>query len=542
MVSFRSFTKRQALDEGTLAALIFFQIFSWFHSSNGFAIKPTQRQPIHKSSRLSYQDHSQVPTPTWPNFILNQYNSLRRKKVNLQVTSSSNYYSRQQPRENIRLPLLVSIENDGSSTIPLPNSHLPEELATASLYELEVKTPVHKMVIQEAIAGSVSSSSSLKQSGRCYGHIVWKKDDADGLVGAIGCAGEIFIGAPSSEAYALGIFGEDWQGQGVDISNVISSSSDGGNESVPLYVLARGSYRFRVKEVVSSIPYPIAIVDEIIDEELCEGIKEKIKGSSNDDDFDNDDIYSTLSQKELVPRVLQSLQEVLKNQLEKISTPLTPLEQSILENAPSSTPMAQAIQNKFDAEERMAVFETFTASLLDIAPDERDRMFAVAMMAGELVNLPSELRVEMIKTVDGEARLRLVLRELSSIVAMDSARRMAKSISLGDTNTGKGIESSVLGTDSTSLKAAEDSKKELKVGTPQLPSWADQIQIGVRVEYFWNEIEGWCAGTVVDDPIKILDELVVSVKFDDDGSTHRLPFRGDEKARWRPPMDDASFG
>ncbi|KAL7471412.1 hypothetical protein ACHAXS_012760 [Conticribra weissflogii] len=536
------FTKRQNLEEGTLAALIFFQFFSSFLSANGFTIKPKLRQPVRTSLGLLHKDHSKVPTQTWSHFTFDRNNSFGRKTVSLEMSSSSNYYSRQQPRQNIRLPLLVNTENGETSIVPLPNSHLPAELATASLYELEVKTPVHKMVIQEAIAGAGSSSSSFEQSGRCYGHIVWRNDEAHSLVGAIGCAGEIFIGAPSSEASALGIFEEVEQEQRGDISNEIRNNSDGEYDSGPLYVLARGSYRFRVKDVVSSIPYPIAIVDEIIDEELCDGAKENFEGNNNDDDYDDNDIYATISQKELIPRVLQSLQEILKNNLEKLSTPLSPLEQSILENAPSSAPMAQAIQGKFEAEERMAVFEAFTASLLDIAPDERDRVFAVAMMAGELVNLPSELRVKMIKTVDGVARLRWVLRELSSIVAMDSALRIAKSISLGDTNTKKGSDSSVVGTDCTSLKAAEDSKKELKVGTPQLPSWADQIQMGVRVEYFWNEIEGWCAGTVVEDPIKIVDEMVVTVKFDDDGSIHRLPFRGDEKARWRPPMDDASFG
>jgi hypothetical protein len=152
------------------------------------------------------------------------------------------------------------------------------------------------------------------------------------------------------------------------------------------------------------------------------------------------------------------------------------------------------------------------------------------MMAGELANLPSDARVKMLVTTDGVARLRLVLRELSFILSMDSARQITKSLSLGGGGTGDSIN-----IDPRSLKEAEDSQKQLQVGTPKLPKWADQIKKGIRVEYFWNEDEGWCLGTVHEDPIKIMDEIIVTLKFDDDGTIHKLPFRGDDKARWRPP-------
>ena len=180
-------------------------------------------------------------------------------------------------------------------------------------------------------------------------------------------------------------------------------------------------------------------------------------------------------------------------------------------------------------------FQTFRSSLLDIAPDPRDRIFCVGMMAGELANLPASVRVKMLETVNGIDRLRIVMRELSAILAMDSARRMAKSLSLQGGGDGDLRD---IKTDLKSLQEAEESKKDLKVGTPQLPQWAGQIQKGVRVEYFWSEADGWCIGTVCEDPLKVLDEIIISVKFDDDGSVHRLPLRGEDKARWRPPMGD----
>jgi hypothetical protein len=277
-----------------------------------------------------------------------------------------------------------------------------------------------------------------------------------------------------------------------------------------------------VREIVKSIPYPIAVVDEILDDDLHEE-----SGTTSGGEADGD-VYDQLSAKDLIKQIFRSLDKILANEVEATSTPLSPLEKSILEDASSSAPLAQAEQRRFDAEERFAVFQTFVSSLLDIAPDEKDRVFAVGMMAGELANLSSDLREKMLVTVDGVERLRLVMRELSANLSMESARRITKSLSLG---SGENID-----IDAQSLKEAEDAQKQLQVGTPKLPPWADQIQKGIRVEYFWNEDEGWCLGTVVEDPLKVMDEIVVTVKFDDDGSIHKLPLRGDDKARWRPPM------
>jgi hypothetical protein len=156
------------------------------------------------------------------------------------------------------------------------------------------------------------------------------------------------------------------------------------------------------------------------------------------------------------------------------------------------------------------------------------------MMAGELAKLPSEIRVKMLTTTNGVERLRLVLRVLSSMLSLDSARKITKSLSLSASGAGDDIN-----IDQQSLQEAEDAQKQLRVGTPMLPPWANQIKKGIRVEYFWNEDEGWCPGTVYEDPVKIVDEIIVTVKFDDDGSIHKLPFRGDDKARWRPPMGNS---
>ncbi|KAL7530877.1 hypothetical protein ACHAWF_003546 [Thalassiosira exigua] len=457
--------------------------------------------------------------------------------LRLQMSSTPfNYGQQQVARQNVRLPLLVDIRTSDSLRydVPLPNAHLPPELTTASLYQLKLDVPLHRSVIQDAISSAQAPDSPIAKEGCCYGHVIQTAGNTvEDLVGVVGCAGEILIGAPSNTG---------------DIpENLVRDADDSG----PLFVLARGSYRFRVREIVKSIPYPIAVVDEILDDDLHEE-----SGTTSGGEADGD-VYDQLSAKDLIKQIYQSLDKILANEVEATSTPLSPLEKSILEDASSSAPLAQAEQRRFDAEERVAVFQTFVSSLLDIAPDEKDRVFAVGMMAGELANLSSDLREKMLVTVDGVERLRLVMRELSANLSMESARRITKSLSLG---SGENID-----IDAQSLKEAEDAQKQLQVGTPKLPPWADQIQKGIRVEYFWNEDEGilslrfvvsirqsahilifffhhlcrpkeWCLGTVVEDPLKVMDEIVVTVKFDDDGSIHKLPLRGDDKARWRPPM------
>ena len=398
-------------------------------------------------------------------------------------------YGRNIAKKNVKIPLLIDINNESGYSVPLPNDHLPAELTTASLYQLDLAIPIHKSVIQDAVQNKGSSVDE-----QCYyGQVVCRQDE-DSLVGAIGCASEILIATPASITSE-----EVLEGRGDTEQTVTKFDAD---DSGMLHVLGRGAFRFRVKEVISSIPYPIAIVDELVDED-----EEEVTIESNEEDDDDDDIYSNLSTKSLIQQVLQSLETILKNEIEATAKPLSPLEQSILETAETASPLMQAIQRKFDAEERLVNFQTFRSSLLDIASNPIDRAFCVGMMAAELANLPASTRVKMLQTVSGTHRLRIVMRKLSSILAMDSARRVAKSLSLQETGDGVDIK-----TDLKSLQEAENSKKDLKVGTPQLPQWAGQIQRGVRVEYFWNEVEGWCIGTVCEDPVKILDEVIISVK------------------------------
>jgi hypothetical protein len=165
---------------------------------------------------------------------------------------------------------------------------------------------------------------------------------------------------------------------------------------------------------------------------------------------------------------------------------------------------------QLQAEEMAAVWDVFQGSLVDdIAP--KDRKFSIAIMAAELADMTNALRQRILLTRDAQERLRIVLKELDELVGMARARKMAAQIT----------------------DKVDDSNKDLQVGPPQLPQWARSIRKGNRLEYFWNEEFGWVAGEVLEDPVTIVEELLLTVRFDD-GETHKLPLTAEDKVRWRP--------
>lgn len=412
------------------------------------------------------------------------------------VPISTNNRLRQQPilwlRRNVRLPLLDLEDSDYANkiVIPLPSAHLPTELTTLNLYGMQLDRPLHKMIMEEALqlGGPVGGNDE-----RVYGHLVYKpkNDNSDDLVGAIGCAAEILINAPS-DSVSVEIVD--------DVEKEKEKTSRIGDNGEPMTVLVRGSYRFVVKEIIKSIPYPVAVVDELMDDEPTDTPTE------NDDE---EDVYSDLDTSELVRRTIGGLKALVDQKLKETSEELTPLEQAILEDSGISA--ENEIIKKNQAEEAAAVLNVFVSSLIDICPMPIDRYYAIAMMAAEMANVDNDVRRQIIPMQNGVERLRVVLRHLEETLGMARARKMAQSIT----------------------DKSDDDNKDLNVGTPELPKWASQIREGIRLEYYWNEEFGWCAGVVVDEPVKILDELIVTVRFED-GETHRLPFRADEKVRWRP--------
>lgn len=410
--------------------------------------------------------------------------------------------SRLSLHRGLRLPLLdlTGSEHASEMIVPLPSSHLPDELTTLNVYGMQLTRPAHQMIVDQAV----------EAEERLFGHVAYKTSQDD-LTGAIGCAAEVLLKADALEEV---------------------SQSLGQGHAPPATVLCRGSFRFIVKEVIKSIPFPIAIVDELEDGEPGSGnmytkpnvLLRDIDNESNvdeeedesdieDDEADgDDDYYASLSVSELVQRMLIAMKQHVDQQLSVIPEDMSPLEQAILEE--SNLPGLDTNAQHQAAEEMAAVFEVFAASIGDLFGSPKEQYYAIAMMAAEMINAGNQVRMKILAMTDGVERMRLVLRKLEDMVGMAQARKIAHSIT----------------------DEKDELERDLQVGDPELPPWAKQIRKGMRLEYFWNEEWGWCEGEVIEEPLKIVDEILLTVHFASDGSTHRLPVTAEEKVRWRPPQ------
>lgn len=399
-------------------------------------------------------------------------------------------------RKSITLPLLDLSDSDivDRVIVPLPSSHLPDELTTLNLYGMELSRPVHKMLIEEAIQKGNDLGTEGRPKERAFGYVVLKQSN-DSLIGAIGCAAEVLVQAARRDATDESELGMD----------------------APIAVLYRGCYRFVVKDVVKSIPYPVAIVDELVDDDTnptnnLDAITDDANEDEDDDTHDDLEDYKIMSVGQLNQRILQSLKTIIDQRLEEVANNgnVNPLELSILESANMFVPDKASQEEQ--AEEAAAVFDVFASSLMDIAPSRQEQSYAIAMMAAEIASFDNEMRKKFITTRNSVERLQLACKHVEDMLRMKQARKIATSITDG----------------------GDESSKDLKVGPPKLPPWASQIRKGTRIEYYWNEEWEWSSGEVVEDPIKIMDELLLKVKFDVDGEVHILPLNPDEKLRWRP--------
>jgi len=490
-------------------------------------------------------------------------------------------------RTNIELPILVSSAFSSEPAhpptplfVPLPSSEFPDELTTPFVYGLQLDTPLHQLIIAEAIATATTTTTTKAAVDLApwYGHLVWQ--DEGTLIGAIGCAAEILVNTAQQQAgtslnkrtasslpqtpfqekvaqleqsFSASRSEDEKDGNAKDDSNNDNDDDDGSvsisSTPTTTNVVCRGGWRFVVKDVVKTIPYPVVIVDEIFDDadDDDSAMFSKVGTTATHDDKDEDtdldtdpddyDHIQDLSVPELIRTIMRNVQSIVRQKLEEAiaRTQLNPLEQSILEESLrveregkdddddeeegtkiSSIQITPAVIELAHSEEMSAVWEVFQTSLVDdFEPSQR--RFAVAMMAAELVDLNQEIREEILVIRNGKERLQLVAKEVQDLIGMARARKVAIAI----TNQN------------------DDTEKDLQVGTPQLPTWTKQIHKGTRVEYYWNDEWKWCAGVVVDDPVTIIDELLITLRFED-GEIHRLPFRADEKVRWRPPTPPPS--
>jgi hypothetical protein len=477
-------------------------------------------------------------------------------------------------RRSVTLPLIDLTSSDSYSKsaniiTPLPASHLPSELSTIHVYGMTLTAAIHKMMITDTLknhnptAGSTADSTGMGMSDNIfatgqepmYGHLISKcpKGDDNGndsLIGAIGCASEILFATPSTNEdihFDTIVVEPTLEEEKKDDDDEFSDFSDPLNENsgdVPLTVLTKGSFRFIVRNITQSFPYPIAIVDELLDDlivdvdadadadivdiETGDNIddddtdemlfasiiksKDDNEEEDDDDDDDDDDIYANLTPPELMQRTFSAMHAIIDQKLETNPKQISPLEISILEQnnlSPSTTKAIDSMKIN-QAEEMAAVLDIFLNELYDIAPSKRLQYYVVCMIASEIGGLDNGLRRDMLVSTNGVERLRFVVEALEKKISLVQAKKLTEDI----------------------VEKSDEDSKNLKVGKPSLPPWAKSLTKGMKIEYYWSEQDGWLAGTIVDSTM-IIDELIITVKFED-GETVRLPFDPEEKVRWRP--------
>ena len=373
------------------------------------------------------------------------------------------------------------VMNPSNTLTPLPSAHLPLDLSSLNMYGVEFKSPSHIRMMREA------------ERNGSYGHVVVRNSeegDDSGLIGAIGCAVDVM----SCSFEYSNEYEEQPQSQP-------QSQQEADPTATGVTALVRGSFRFIVREVVSTFPYPVLIVDELPDDPYAEDVDTGIDADHEDDDDDYG--YGNIPCNELPARCLSAMEAIVKMKLDVPDS--TPLEDMILE----SKGLAAPSQTKSMSEELAAVFDVFRMELVEIS-DRTLRCFAIGMMAVEIAELEYEQRKDALVAMNGCDRLRTVLQKMESQISMARAKKLAEQ-----------------------LTSTDEDDQVLQVGKPSMPPWLKSIKTGTRLEYFWNEDIGWCTGTVLE-RLDLGDEILLSIKFDDDGTTHRIPFTAEEKVRWRP--------
>jgi hypothetical protein len=445
----------------------------------------------------------------------------RRPFTRLCLAAATNN-NRPPRRTNVVMPLWnIDIDDKDHPAshlvLPLPAAHLPPELRTMHVYAWPLERPVYQAMVQDAYQRASPTGSSTMDTmldtfrtsrPESYLGFVAYQPQPDTFVGAMGCAVQL-------------------------LGSLDPTANDTMEKSMPSTVVGQGAFRFRVKEIRQTIPFPVAVVDEMYDDDddndstatvatVDVSLDEKVaaKGSNMDEKDDDDeaddesDEFAHMDASALIRWIMQGMQTYIQQQLDATSKQLSPLEQTILEQSPYS-PSTQ----REAVEEMTAVFHLFPDYLFEVGSDVVQRYYAVACMAAEMAHFPPDVRRTVLRLTDGVTRLRLVARTLKDTLGMTQARQVAQTIV---------------------TQQPEEVSQDLKVGEPRMPPWIKGLRKGMYVDYYWNEEYGWCTGQVVEDPMWIVDEYVVKVCFSDDDTTHKLPFRADEKVRWRPSSGPSS--
>ncbi|GMI17125.1 hypothetical protein TrLO_g13530 [Triparma laevis f. longispina] len=132
-----------------------------------------------------------------------------------------------------------------------------------------------------------------------------------------------------------------------------------------------------------------------------------------------------------------------------------------------------------------------------------ERVWRLGCEVISLCDLSTEERANLIALTSGLERLRLL--------------RSILKIKIGET------------------KITAGSGWDLQVSeSGDVPKQALSLNVGQKVEYYWNEEYEWQPATVVNKIGPVGGEVLFDLKFDSDGEVHRCGFGFEDRGRWRP--------
>lgn len=456
---------------------------------------------------------------------------------------------------------------------PLPSIHLLQqpELTNIHVYGMKLIVPLHQQIINHAWDITATNLDAnridldddlMPQRGLPYndpmkiplvGVVAYKSPPSqDGstkhpAIGAIGCAVQVL--------YNAAIMDNDEYKKGLNIDGTSNDDTADGSKtkktkkkkpiryntpSTSKTVLCRGLFRFIVRDIKQTIPYTVAFVEELQDG-TANDVLETTSPIPESNSMLNE-TYTNMTTTELMQRTLQSMQFVIdrmmENAIQSSNQPLTPLEESILQDNGMIHQQQQVVNDILEtAQEYNNMWNVFCSSLVDMTPSER--YYAIPFMAAEMCHFSNTIRRRMLVTTDPIERLRIACQAAAAAATSTTRSMIQKNPVVSTSSIDSGIGSS--SSSATTTGGVVVTSQSLNVGTPKLPSWSQKIKKGTILEYYWNDDYGWCRGQVIEDPLRIVpDEIVLTMHFPDDDSTHRLPFSAEEKVRWRPPSSSSS--
>jgi len=377
-------------------------------------------------------------------------------------------------RKGITLPLLDipdriyydndndKINDDAVVVLPLPSDHLPTALRDLNMYGMELRRPVHRILLEDAINRASTGVAAVMMgmdgtSKPLYGHLAWKPFN-NTLVGAVGCVAEVLLQQADGDNGPAAKF---FTGTGDVVATTTpmessvpkSASLDSDNHLPKTVVVVCGAFRFVVREVVQTVPFPIAVVDELPDEPPgttssaavvpieYNDFGNTFDSVADEDEDINEDLYSRMSSKELLQDLFQTIRSYVDQKVEDAANQqVSPLEQSILQDTGLAAEINPVAVEQARAEQVAATWISFQTSLVDICPTQQDMHYAVAVLAAEVMDLENPVRRKLLTMLDGVERLRYVLGHVKRTADMARARRVAQQITDSNDESSKDLK------------------------------------------------------------------------------------------------------